>query len=156
MPFALTFVGMLLIITGFQNTYQQFGQQVQSDFTGQNNFLYWFAAIIIVGALGYIKSLETFSRAFLTLIILALIVQAYKQNPNVFSDIGSGISSGSSTQVNPIGAPLPGAAASGGGTASGGNGIGSGLFDDFAHGFANGFSSSGGVSAVADFASSFL
>lgn len=118
MPFALTFTGLLLIITGFQDTYKQFGAQVSGDFTGNNNFLFWLASIIIIGSLGYVKALEGFSRAFMVLILFVMVISAYKQNPNIFANVSTSISSGSSTAVNEIGAPLAG----GGGSAAGGGG----------------------------------
>ena len=120
MPFALTAVGLILIITGFQNTYKQFGATVAGDFSGPNNFLYWMVAVMIVGALGYIKGLETFSRTFMTLIVISLVIAMYKKNPNVFSDIQSGISTGSSTPIDPIGAPLAGSSGGGSGGSGGG------------------------------------
>lgn len=122
MPFALTFVGLILIITGFQNTYREFGKTVQGDFSGEGNFIYWMAAIAVIGGLGYIKGLESFSRAFMFLVLIALVIATYKKNPNIFADLKSGIDTGSTTDVNPIGAPLQGASGGGGGGASGGGG----------------------------------
>lgn len=117
MPFALTFVGLLLIVTGFQNTYKQFGALVQGDFTGSGNFIYWLASIGIIGGLGYIKGLESFSRAFMFLILLVLFIGAYKKNSNIFGEVQGDIASGS-TSTSPIGAPLGG----GGGSSSSGSG----------------------------------
>lgn len=72
MPFALIALGMILIITGIQNTYAQFGTMVQNDF--QAGFLKWAAAILIIGALGYVQELETLSHVFLALIIVAIFL----------------------------------------------------------------------------------
>lgn len=119
MPFALTFIGLLLIITGFQNTYKQFGAMVQGDFTGENNFLYWMAAIAVIGGLGYIKGLEGFSRAFMFLILIALVAATYKKNPQIFANIKSGIDTGTTTKVDPIGASLTGGGGSGGSSSTG-------------------------------------
>lgn len=119
MPFALVFTGLILIITGFQNTYKQFGAQVAGDFTGPNNFLYWIVAIGLVGSLGYAKGLETFSRAFMILVLFIMVIVSYKRNPGIFSDIGNAIASGSATPDTTIGAPLAGG---GGGSGSGGGG----------------------------------
>lgn len=125
MPFALTLIGLILVITGFQNTYKQFGTQLQNDFSGDNNFIYWVASIGIVGGIGYIKSFETFSRAFMALILLALILNLYKKNPNFFSDLETQLKTGSTSAVNPVGAPLPTSGSGGGG----GSGDGFGLSD---------------------------
>jgi hypothetical protein len=113
MPFALLVVGLVLIVTGFQNTYKQMGQQVVSDFTGQGNFFYWLIAIGVIGALGYVKSLEMFSRAFMALIIIMIFIS----NKGFFSQINPQISAGSSTPILPAGgnATVSGSAASGGG-----------------------------------------
>lgn len=91
MPFVLVLVGILMIVTGAQGTYRQFGAQVASDFTGKGNFVYWVASIGIVGAVGYIKSLETISRMLMALIIISMVLsnrgffakfaQAIKQGP---------------------------------------------------------------------------
>ena len=120
MPFALLIIGVILVVTGFQNTYAQFGSQVQKDFTGPNNFGYWLLAIFITGAIGYVNDLQTWSRAFMALIIIAMFLN--KSNSNVFANFTSGVSKGSSTAVDAIGAPLAGSSSggSGGGTSSSG------------------------------------
>lgn len=117
MPFALLFVGMILIITGFQNTYKQFGTMVAGDFSGNQSFLYWLASIGVVGSVGYIKGAESFSRAFMALILIAMIVN----NKGLFANLQSAIVAGSTSETNPIGANLQGA--SGGGGNSGGGGL---------------------------------
>jgi hypothetical protein len=90
MPFALVFVGLILIVTGSRNTYQQFGAKLVGDFTGPNNFLYWIAAIGAVGALGYVDSLKTFSRVFMSLILVSMILA----NGGVFAKLQAAIASG--------------------------------------------------------------
>lgn len=118
MPLALFTIGMMLIITGFQNTYQAMGKQIQSDFTGPGNFFYWLIAITVVGSVGYIKGLQGFSNAFLSLIVMAIFLN--KNNKDFFSKFTSSLSGGSTTPVNPIGAPLPAASSGGSGSTSGG------------------------------------
>lgn len=114
---------MLLVITGFQDTYKQFGAQVQGDFTGPNNFLYWMLAIIIAGSIGYVKSLQGFSRAFMGLIILAIFLSqntGTAQGITFFKNLVTGLNQGSTTPVNPVGDALQGGA----GASSGGSGGG--------------------------------
>ena len=126
MPFALLFVGMLLIITGFQDTYKQLGTQVQKDFTGNNNFIYWIIAIGIVGAIGYVKEFQTMSRAFIGLIIVAMFLSQKSgtaQGIQFFQNFTSGIQSGSNAPVDAIGTPLPATGGSSGSTSGGGSGI---------------------------------
>jgi hypothetical protein len=74
LAFVLVTVGLLMIVTGARGTYSQFGSQVASDFTGSQPFTYWLAAIGTVGAIGYIDTLKTFSRLFLTLILVSMIL----------------------------------------------------------------------------------
>ncbi|MDE2020000.1 MAG: hypothetical protein KGJ13_06680 [Patescibacteria group bacterium] len=117
MAFVFTIVGLLMIVTGVKGTYQQFGAQVVSDFTGSQPFTYWVAAIIAVGALGYVESLRTVSRLFLALIIVSMVLAnrgffaqltaALKQGPVAPQGSGAPASSGASAS--------PGAAFTGGG-----------------------------------------
>lgn len=136
MPFALVTVGLLLIVTGFQNTYAAFGKQVENDFTGPGNFIYWLIAIGVVGAVGYSKTFETPSRAFIALIIIAMFV---KNDSGVFAKLTAQISSGTTGEANTIGAPLTGATGSG---SSGGGG--------------NPFSNIAGDVSIAETAASFF
>jgi hypothetical protein len=116
MAFALSFIGALLIVLGFQNTYAPFGTLVAGDFTGKNNFVYWLVALGVVGAIGYAKDLQGFSRAFMGLIIVVMILA----NKGFFSNLESGLSSGTSQSDSVIGAPIAGS--SGGASATGGSG----------------------------------
>lgn len=95
MPFALTIIGLLLVVTGFQNTHAQLGKQITSDFTGKNNFIYWIAALGAVGALGYVKELEPFSRAFLVLILIGIFLS----NKGFFSQFNAALTQSSGTNV---------------------------------------------------------
>lgn len=108
MPFALVIIGMLLIVTGFQNTYKQMGVLVSGEFSGPNNFFYWLVAIGVIGALGYAKSLEGFSRAFMALIIVVIFLS----NKGFFSQLNPAIQAGSSTSILPIGGNSTGGGAS--------------------------------------------
>ena len=74
MGFALTTIGLLMIVVGAKGTHKEFGAQLVSDFTGPNNFMYWLAALGTVGALGYVQSMRALSHAFLALIIIAIFL----------------------------------------------------------------------------------
>ena len=74
MAFVFTIVGLLMIVTGVKGTYAQFGSQVAGDFTGSQPFTYWVAAILGVGAIGYIDALRTVSRLFLALILVSMVL----------------------------------------------------------------------------------
>ena len=74
MPFALIIIGLLLIISGARGTYSDLKTLLVEDFTGPGNFFYWIVAVGVAGCLGYVPGLERFSRAFLGLVILAMIL----------------------------------------------------------------------------------
>lgn len=82
-----------MIITGINNTYSQFGNQLQSDFTGQRSFFVWVVAIGAVGALGYIKDLRTFSHYFMALILVSMVLS----NKGLFQNLQAAIAKGPST-----------------------------------------------------------
>lgn len=75
MPFALVTIGLILVITGARNTHKDFGATLAADFTGPGNFTWWLVAIGSVGALGYIRGMEGFSRAFMALIIISMVLK---------------------------------------------------------------------------------
>ena len=90
MPFALVFVGLLLIVVGAKGTQNAFGAELKEDFTGQGNFVWWIAAIGSVGALGYIPKLKGFSVAFLSLILIAMLLS----NQGFFQNLTKALQSG--------------------------------------------------------------
>jgi hypothetical protein len=104
MPFALTTIGLLFIITGFQDTYKQFFTEVEGDFTGPQSFIYWLISFGVVGSLGYIDELKTFSRVSMALILLAMILA---DKGGVFSKFTQAVQQGSTTPVNAPGDNLP-------------------------------------------------
>lgn len=75
MPLVLIVIGLIMIVTGAQNTHAQFAAQVRSDFTGPGNFVYWVVSIGVVGSIGYIPKFQSFSRLFLALIIIAFVLK---------------------------------------------------------------------------------
>lgn len=82
------------MIASVKNTYGQttpsggpgLGALLTNDFTGPNNFVYWLAAILIIGAIGYIEKLKPLSNAFLVLVVVVLILK--RGNP---SGVGGGV-----------------------------------------------------------------
>lgn len=109
MPFALIIIGAVLLVAGVRNTTQVTSSGgpglyplIKNDFTtqnGQTGFIAWLIAILIVGSIGYIAKAKTFSNAFLALILIGMILVAYKKNPQIFSNFNSavGISNSSVT-----------------------------------------------------------
>jgi hypothetical protein len=74
LPFALTLIGLLLIVTGYRGTYQQFGALVAGEFTGKPNFITFAVAILVLGALGYIPAFRIISRLLLLLVMIGIVV----------------------------------------------------------------------------------
>jgi hypothetical protein len=90
MPFALVTIGLLMIVTGAKDTYAQFGSQIVKDFTGANNFTFWIVGLGSVGALGYIEQFRIFSRLFMTLIIIVMLLK----NGGFFDQFTAALQSG--------------------------------------------------------------
>ena len=92
MPFVLILVGVVLVVASVRNTTDVLFSQVKGDFTGPNNFTYWLASILIIGAIGYIKPLQPLSRAFLVLVVVVLVLShggLFEQlNAQLFSSLG--------------------------------------------------------------------
>lgn len=94
MPFVLIIVGIVLVVASVRNTTDVLFTQVKGDFTGPNNFTYWMASILLIGAIGYIKPLQPLSRAFLVLVVVVLVLShggLFAQlNAQLFNTIGQG------------------------------------------------------------------
>lgn len=74
MPFLLVGLGLIMVTTGLRDTQGQLAAQLRTDFTGRQNFIVWLLAIGSVGALGYVSEFQAFSRWFLALIIIAMVL----------------------------------------------------------------------------------
>lgn len=78
MPFALIFVGLILVTAGVRQKTGDLYTLVKGDIessSGQTGYLYWMVAILIIGAVGYIENLKPFSRAFMALVIVILFLK---------------------------------------------------------------------------------
>jgi hypothetical protein len=89
MPFALIGIGIILVIAAYNNKQDVLAGQVKQDLTGSTGFVYWIAALLIVGSIGYIKPLQTVSRIFLGLILVVLFVT----NQGLFAKFNSALDS---------------------------------------------------------------
>lgn len=88
MPFLLIIAGLVLTITSIQNTYAALGAQLNKDFFGAQGFLIWMLAIIATGALGYVQGWEKFSRWFLALILISIVLaQSKNTGGNLFTNL---------------------------------------------------------------------
>ncbi len=141
MPIAVILLGAICIDLAFRGTEHEFAAQLGKDFGG-GQFVAWLAAMVFLGALGYVPALRKLSDLSMALVIVVLVLK----NGGLLTQLGQVISS------PPSAAPhVPIAAAGGGGSSSGGvAGIAGQLL---------GSADSGGGSSifdVADFASSFF
>jgi hypothetical protein len=75
MPFVLIISGVVLLIAAIRDKQQQLFFLLGNDFTGTDNFIYWFLSILIIGAIGYIPKLKPVSDGFLVLVILVLFLR---------------------------------------------------------------------------------
>lgn len=74
MPLLLIGTGLVLVLTGLNGNAANLYSLVASDFKGPNSFVYWMLAILVLGALGYIRGLENLSKLFLVLVIVVLFL----------------------------------------------------------------------------------
>lgn len=63
-----------MIVAAVRDTQGQLVTLLTKDFTGPGNFLYWIAALFLVGSVGYIDRLKPLSDGLLILILLALVL----------------------------------------------------------------------------------
>lgn len=91
MPIVILVIAVLLVVAGLNNKLSPNSQNsgsptlaelVKSDFVpddGSVSFTIWVGALIVIGALGYVKELKPFSNAFLVLVILAILIKGNGQ-----------------------------------------------------------------------------
>jgi hypothetical protein len=78
MPFILLAIAIILIIAALNDKIGALGTQISTDITatqGGVSFVAWFAAIVVIGLLGYIPGLQGFSRALMVLVITVIVVK---------------------------------------------------------------------------------
>jgi hypothetical protein len=109
MGFALIFVGVLMAVSAVRGTHSDLFALVKSDFTGPANFMYWLVIVLIVGSIGYIKPLQPLTRAFLVIIVLALLLTkgdpAKAPGGGLFAQLFRQIGSTDTANVNPSNVP---------------------------------------------------
>lgn len=97
MPLAFLIIGVVLAITAFRNSYGDLAKLLVADFTGSGNFLIWVAAIVIIGAAGYVPKLQTPSRVFLALVLLAIFLA----NGGVWAKLQTAVQGATATPPSP-------------------------------------------------------
>ena len=81
MPLFLLFVGSMLLISGAKGTTGDLSALLKEDFKptdGSPGFGTWIAAIILLGATGYVSALKPISNAFLVLLLIVLVLANQK------------------------------------------------------------------------------
>lgn len=91
MPFVLIIAGTVLLVAGTRNTQGNLYHLLVGDFTGSNNFVYWFLSILVIGAIGYVPKMKPLSEGFLILVILVLFLT---KGTGFFSQFQTQLSSG--------------------------------------------------------------
>ena len=125
MILAVLIFGVLLIDVGMKNTGGELATQLQDDLLGQDGFIAWGGAIMGLGAIGYVPSLQHTSRLLLGLVFVVLILRI----GGVFANAQAALTAASTTgpaPAVPIQTPAqtaPSGASSG--SSSGGGGLGS-------------------------------
>jgi hypothetical protein len=102
MPFALLFVGLILVTAGVRGKTSELYGLVKGDIEnqpGRAGFIYWLFSILVIGSLGYIDELKPISRAFMALVIVVLFLKA--GNP---TGVGGGLfaSLNQALKANPV------------------------------------------------------
>lgn len=111
MAFALLIIGIFLLVSAVKGTQGDLFNLIQVDFQGQGNFVYWFVAILAIGALGYIPKLKPISVGLLTLVIAVLVLK--KGDPTgigggLFSQLSAGLQSTTTATAAPVLVGSPG------------------------------------------------
>jgi hypothetical protein len=70
--FALVTLGLIMIVSGARDTYAALGKEVAEDVT---DFMPWIIAIGGIGMLGYFDKLKPFSRGFMALIFIVMVIR---------------------------------------------------------------------------------
>lgn len=77
MPIFFIVVGLMLVIVGVNDKMRELGALAKEDFQPSGNqpgFAVWLVAIFLVGSLGYIKTIKPVANAFLTLVVISMIL----------------------------------------------------------------------------------
>lgn len=74
MPFALLIVGVVLLISAARGTHTLLFSTLESEFSGQGNFVFWMVSILLIGSIGYIPKVKPISDALIVLVILTMVL----------------------------------------------------------------------------------
>ena len=85
MPFVLIIIGAVMVVSAVRDTSEDLVTLVKGDMTGQKSYLAWMISILVIGAIGYIPSMEKLSRYILVLVVIVLILS----NKGLFAKFNS-------------------------------------------------------------------
>ena len=86
MPFFLIFLGAILIITAYRNTYGQLATDLEQDAAG---FFPWALAIVAVGALQWIPGMTTIARWLLALVLVVIVLKNFTNVQKAVASLGT-------------------------------------------------------------------
>jgi hypothetical protein len=95
MPFAFLIIGVVLVVAGVRDKTSELFSLLKQDFSGKTSYEVWALSILVIGGLGYIKSLQGLSRAFMALVLIVLFVS----NGGFFQQFNSEILSPSASST---------------------------------------------------------
>lgn len=90
MSLVLLFAGLLFIVAAVRGKQDDLFRLLKDDFTGSNNFIFWAAAIVLIGAIGYLPKLKGFSAALLALVLVGI---ALKKGTGFFDQLTAAVQS---------------------------------------------------------------
>lgn len=74
MAFALLIIGITLVVAAVRGTHDLLLSLLKKDFSGPGNFVWWIAALLIIGAIGYVNRLKPLSDGLLVIVLLVLFL----------------------------------------------------------------------------------
>lgn len=96
MPIFLLAIAVIFLVASIRGNQNDLIDLLKSDFSGQNNFLLWVLAIVVIVGLGTFKTIRPISDAFLGLVILVIIIANYKGSGDIFSSFITQVKRGTS------------------------------------------------------------
>ena len=108
MPFVLIFIGLCLLITAMNGTYAELGTQLKNDIFGSGSgpsFIWWFAALAVLGFIGYIPAVRKPANIFGVLVVIGMILAT---KGGIFTKIQETLRTGPTAEAkaDPL-APVP-------------------------------------------------
>lgn len=89
-------IAVIFLVAAIRGNQNDLIELLKQDFSGQNNFILWVLAIIVIVGLGTFKPIRPVSDAFLGLVILVIIIANYKGSGDIFTSFINQVRSGTS------------------------------------------------------------